>query len=224
MNRVQVFLVEDDPLVCQVNAQMISSIPQFEVIGTARTIRQAKQQILEIQPELLLIDIYLPDGNGLELLHDLRRERLHFEAMMITAANDTESVKKALEQGVFDYLTKPFERARLEQALERYLTRQHIQNAKNLSQASIDHVLGYTLEPDLPKGIDPNKLEQIKTKLRQNVSSQSAEEIAGSIGISRVTAWRYLEYLCSTNWAALENDQSGTGRPIKRYKRLNISK
>lgn len=220
MSRIQVFLVEDDPLVSQVNAQMISSIAQFEVIGTARTIRQAKNQILELQPQLLLVDIYLPDGSGLELLHFLRRERLHFEAMMITAANDTASVKKALEQGVFDYLTKPFERARLELALERYLTRQQIQNTQILSQASIDHVLGYTLEPDLPKGIDAQKLEQIKALLRQTSVAQSAEEIAGSIGISRVTAWRYLEFLCSINWALLENDQSGTGRPIKRYQRM----
>jgi response regulator of citrate/malate metabolism len=85
---VQVFLIEDDPWVAEVNAQMISSINGFEVQGTARTIRDAKKQILELFPQLLLVDVYLPDGNGLELLHQLRHERIQFDAMMITAAND----------------------------------------------------------------------------------------------------------------------------------------
>ncbi len=217
-----VYLLEDDPWVTQINAQMVSSIAGFKVIGTARTIRQAHQEILELHPQLLLLDIYLPDGSGLEFLHTLRAARLEFEAMMITADNNTHSVRHALMDGVFDYLIKPFERSRLETALERYNTRHQSQSQAHLSQAKIDHLFNQNLEPNLPKGIDPNKLEQIKTLLRLQTQTLSAEEIAGSLGISRVTAWRYLEYLCSSNWAVLENDQSGTGRPVKRYKRLQM--
>ncbi len=214
----QVLLIEDDPWVAQINAQMVSSIAGFEVVGLARTIRDAKKRVLELYPQLLLIDVYLPDGNGLDFLHQLRQERIQFDAMMITADNDHASVKNALSDGVFDYLIKPFERSRLEMALERYATRHQWQNEKQLNQAKIDHLLGHKFEPDLPKGIDPHKLEQIKAILRLQNRAASAEEIAVSIGISRVTAWRYLEYLCSTNWAILENDQSGTGRPVKRYR------
>jgi response regulator of citrate/malate metabolism len=215
---VQVFLIEDDPWVAQVNAQMISSIAGFEVQGMARTIRDAKKQILELFPQLLLVDVYLPDGNGLELVHQLRHERVQFDAMMITAANDAISVRLALSDGVFDYLIKPFERSRLETALERYKTRHQWQNERQLNQAKIDHLLGRNLAPDLPKGIDAHKLELIKHWLRANASPISAEEISSQIGISRVTAWRYLEYLCQTGWAVLENDQSGNGRPVKRYR------
>jgi response regulator of citrate/malate metabolism len=217
-----VYLLEDDPWVAQINAQMVSSIAGFNVVGSSRTIRQAHKEILELHPQLLLLDIYLPDGSGLEFLHTLRAARIEFEAMMITADNDTTSVQHALMDGVFDYLIKPFERSRLETAFERYTTRHQWQSDKHLSQAKIDHLLGHNLEPNLPKGIDPNKLEQIKTLLRTQTQTLSAEEIAGSLGISRVTAWRYLEYLCSSNWAVLENDQSGTGRPVKRYKRLQM--
>jgi response regulator of citrate/malate metabolism len=219
---VQVFLIEDDPWVSQVNAQMISSINGFEVQGTARTIHDAKKQILELFPQLLLVDVYLPDGNGLELLHQLRHERIQFDAMMITAANDATSVRLALSDGVFDYLIKPFERSRLETALERYRTRHQWQNGQQLNQAKIDHLLGRTLTPDLPKGIDASKLEQVKHCLRANNTLVSAEQIAVQIGISRVTAWRYLEYLCQTGWAVLENDQSGNGRPVKRYRANQI--
>ncbi len=216
--KTTVLLIEDDPWVAQINSQMVSSIAGFEVVGIARTIRDAKKMILALYPQLLLVDVYLPDGNGLEFLHHLRQERIQFDAMMITADNDHASVQNALRDGVCDYLIKPFERSRLEIALERYSARYRLPHEKHLNQDRIDHLLGHKLEPDLPKGIDPHKLEQIKTLLRSQNRAWSAEEIATGIGISRVTAWRYLEHLCSSHWAVLESDQSGTGRPVKRYR------
>lgn len=216
----RVFLVEDDALVAQINAQMVSSIAGFTVVGIARTVRQAKKEILELYPDLLLLDVYLPDGNGLELLHELRTQRQNLLAMMITAANDSASVQRALSEGVLDYLVKPFERLRLEQALERFKLHQKIQAESKLSQASIDALLGHRLEPELPKGIDAQKLEQVKNVLRGATQPKSAEDVAMLLGISRVTAWRYLEHLCSVAWAQLETDQSGAGRPTKRYRRV----
>jgi response regulator of citrate/malate metabolism len=218
MNRV--YLLEDDPLVAQVNAQMVASIAGFEVVGMARTVRQAKKEILELYPDLLLLDVYLPDGSGLDLLHELRSQRHGVMAMMITAANDRTSVQQALSDGVLDYLVKPFERSRLEVALERFLQHQKIQAEARLSQDSIDTLLGHKLESELPKGIDPHKLEQVKTALRSAVLPKSAEDVAATLGISRVTAWRYLEHLCATGWVRLETDQGGAGRPTKRYRRL----
>jgi response regulator of citrate/malate metabolism len=216
----RVYLLEDDPLVAQINAQMVGSIAGFEVIGMARTVRQARKEILEFFPDLLLLDVYLPDGNGLELLHELRTQRQNVVAMMITAANESFTVQRALSDGVLDYLVKPFERIRLETALERFLLHQKIQNEARLTQKSIDALLGHRLEPELPKGIDAQKLEQVKTMLRGAAQAQSAEDMAAGLGISRVTAWRYLEYLCSTAWARLETEQSGAGRPTKRYKKV----
>ncbi|MFN3267517.1 MAG: response regulator [Deinococcales bacterium] len=213
----RVFLVEDDPLVARINAQMVESIAGFEVIGVARTVRHAKKEILERYPDLLLLDVYLPDGSGLELLHDLRVLRQNTLAMMITAANDSVSVQRALSDGVFDYLVKPFERARLELALERFRSHQKIQFESRLSQANIDALLGYKLESELPKGIDAHKLEQVKSVLRGATQPKSAEDVAAVLAISRVTAWRYLEYLCAVAWARLEVEQSGAGRPTKRY-------
>jgi response regulator of citrate/malate metabolism len=217
---VRVYLLEDDPLVAQINAQMVGSIVGFEVIGMARTVRQAKKEILELYPDLLLLDVYLPDGNGLDLLHQLRTQRQNVVAMMITAANDSASVQQALSDGVLDYLVKPFERARLETALERFVLHQKIQTESRLTQKSIDALLGHRLEQGLPKGIDAQKLEQVKTMLRGAAQAKSAEDVAVGLGISRVTAWRYLEHLCSTAWARLETEQSGAGRPTKRYKKL----
>jgi response regulator of citrate/malate metabolism len=218
MNRV--YLLEDDPLVAKINAQMVGSIAGFEVVGMARTVRQAKKEILELYPDLLLLDIYLPDGSGLDLLHELRSQRHGVVAMMITAANDRDSVQKALSDGVLDYLVKPFERPRLEVALERFLLHQKIQAEARLSQQSIDALLGHKPEPDLPKGIDQHKLEQVKTTLRGAAQPNSAEDVAAALGISRVTAWRYLEHLCAAGWARLETEQAGAGRPTKRYRRL----
>jgi response regulator of citrate/malate metabolism len=217
---IRVYLLEDDPLVAQINAHMVESIAGFEVVGAARTVRQAKKEILELYPDLLLLDVYLPDGSGLELLHELRGLRHSVVAMMITAANDRDSVQKALSDGVVDYLVKPFERPRLEAALERFVLHKKIQAESRLTQDSIDQLLGHKLEPELPKGIDPHKLEQVKTTLRSAAHLSSAEEVAAALGISRVTAWRYLEHLCATGWARLETEQAGAGRPTKRYRRL----
>ena len=215
--KVRVLLIEDDLMVARINKQLIEEVAGFEVIAVAHTINQARSLFDRYQPELLLVDIHLPDGNGLELIHGLRTERHSFEAMMISAANDILSVKKSLNDGAFDYLIKPFERSRLHAALNRFLARRSIALENHLTQAKLDQILGHDSKLELPKGIEERTLEQIRDWLKQQSTSSSAEEVAQQVGVSRVTAWRYLEHLCQMGAAHQTSDQTGTGRPIKRY-------
>ena len=215
--KVRVLLIEDDLMVARINKQLIEEVAGFEVIAVAHTINQARSLFDRYQPELLMVDIHLPDGNGLELIHALRTERQTFEAVMISAANDINSVKKSLSDGVLDYLIKPFERIRLHAALNRFLSRRSIILEHQLTQAKLDQILGHDTKPELPKGIEERTLSQIKEWLKQQPISSSAEEIAQQVGVSRVTAWRYLEHLCQIGEAQQTSFQSGTGRPIKRY-------
>ncbi len=218
MSPTQVLLVEDDPWVTQVNRGMVGAVAGFVVVGEAQTVRQAQALALTLKPDLLLVDVYLPDGTGLDLIRALRSQNLDFEAIMITAANDTHTVQRALYDGVLDFLIKPFQQARLKQALERYLQRRSAAQEQSFTQKKLDRLLGVNNPERLPKGIDAATLEQIQHILRSTGHALSADDVGDRVGVSRVTAWRYLEYLQQTGFVAVEMEYGSVGRPIKRYK------
>lgn len=135
---------------------------------------------------------------------------------MVTAAGDVGAVREALSHGVLDYLIKPFDRARLEGALARYrLRRAHAQN--HFDQQQLDRYLGVAGSAPLPRGVDPHTLERVAQLLRMDGTGLSADDVGARIGLSRPTAWRYLEHLVSAGRAELDY-QYGAGRPSKRYK------
>jgi response regulator of citrate/malate metabolism len=212
----RVLIVEDDPLVARVNRGMVAAEPGFEVVGVAATLFQAHELFLELRPELLLVDVHLPDGNGLDLIPSLRGS-WPFEAIMITAANDLSSVQQALHGGVLDYLIKPFQKARLQEALRRYQSRAALSHQASLNQTRLDKLLGHKSELRLPKGIDAATLGQIRQLMEHTPELLTAEEVGERVGVSRVTAWRYLEYLQEVGAVRLEQEYGGVGRPIKRY-------
>ncbi|WP_211224803.1 response regulator [Meiothermus rufus] len=218
MEAVRVLLVEDDPWVLQVNRGLVETVEGFKVVGEARSLAQGQALALSLKPDLLLVDVYLPDGTGLGLIRTLRSQGLPFEAVMITAANDVHTVQQALYDGVLDFLIKPFQRPRLERALARYLQRRQATQAPTFTQRRLDRLLGVTSAETLPKGIDEETLEQIRQLLEKAPAPLSAEEVGEQVGVSRVTAWRYLEYLCQSGLAELQVGYGGVGRPIKRYR------
>ncbi|MCL6527965.1 MAG: response regulator [Thermaceae bacterium] len=214
-----VMLIEDDPGVLAVNQAMIAGLPHFTVVGTAQSVGEGLELAVLLQPELLLVDVYLPDGTGLELIRALHARGLRFEAIMITAANDLDTVYHALVEGVMDYLIKPFQQPRLHEALERYRQRQIIKaQPQPFTQARLDRLLGVRGQQRLPKGIDLTTLEQIQHLLQSTSRPLSADEVGEGVGVSRVTAWRYLEHLQQTGFVQLELTYGTVGRPVKRYR------
>ncbi len=210
-------LIEDDLWVARVNREMVEAEKDFFVVGQAESVREGLALARSLAPDLLLVDVYLPDGSGLELVHRLRAERLSFEVIMITAASDVDSVQIALRDGVLDYLIKPFERPRLRQALGRYREREAIREGRNLTQARLDRLLGHASDAHLPKGVDPATLERVRETLLEANEPLSAEEVGARVGLNRVTAWRYLEHLARIGFVSLEVAHGGVGRPTKRY-------
>ncbi|GGJ43108.1 response regulator [Deinococcus roseus] len=220
MTEIPVLLIEDDPWVAEVNRQMIESLPPFRVVGVADTLQEARRLTPSLRPKLMVVDVYLPDGSGLEWVHQLRTEGNVLDIIMITAANDLASIQMALRDGVLDYLIKPFEKSRLHDALGRYLSRQNMYaGSSTFTQSRLDRLLRHDPQVHLPKGIEQVTLEQIQNLLGNSAKSLTAEEIGGQLGISRVTAWRYLEYLVEREWAAVEALYKGSGRPQKSYRR-----
>lgn len=119
---IDLILVEDDPMVMSVNESFIQRIGGFQVVNTARTGRLALELIEKHKPRLVILDIYLPDMTGIEILKELRRQGTPTDVIMITAADDLAVVQNAIRFGVIDYIIKPFKFERIQAALEKYRT------------------------------------------------------------------------------------------------------
>ncbi|THF88702.1 response regulator [Deinococcus sp. KSM4-11] len=220
---VRVLLVEDDQRVARINRDLLERDADVHVVGSAATCAQGDALAQALNPDLILLDVHLPDGSGLGLLRHWRSVGRTTDVALITAADDEASVRLALAHGAFDYLIKPFTGARLADLLARHRARRLPTTPgpdhPRLDQGSLDRLLGVQgrgAEP-LPRGVDPYTLERVALALDEVRRGVSAEEIGERLGLSRVTAWRYLEHLVRSGRASLEHQYGHSGRPAKLY-------
>jgi len=228
MQKVEVLIVEDDLRIVDINRRFVSKIEGFEVIATATNGAEAKELLVCTEPHLVLLDVYLPDMLGTELVWHIRQHHRDTDIIMITAAKEIEMVQDALRGGVFDYIVKPLVFERFRERLESY--REHLlrtREAGEVDQEDIDRILmrnlakGRIRESPVPKGIDLLTLEKVLEAIkRTKKSGVSAEEISREIGTSRTTARRYLEYLVAEKKARAELIYGSVGRPERKYRYL----
>ncbi|MGE7271675.1 response regulator [Brevibacillus panacihumi] len=228
MQKVEVLIVEDDLRIVDINRRFVSKIEGFEVIATATNGAEAKELLVCTEPHLVLLDVYLPDMLGTELVWHIRQHHRDTDIIMITAAKEIEMVQDALRGGVFDYIVKPLVFERFRERLESY--REHLlrtREAGEIDQEDIDRILmrnlvkGRIKESPVPKGIDLLTLEKVLEAIkRTKKSGVSAEEISREIGTSRTTARRYLEYLVAEKKARAELIYGSVGRPERKYRYL----
>ncbi|NTY02168.1 response regulator [Deinococcus sp. JMULE3] len=219
--RIRVLLVEDDLRVARINRDLLERDPDVHVVGSAATCAQGDALAQALKPDLILLDVHLPDGSGLGLLRHWRAHGLTTDVALITAADDEASVRLALAHGAFDYLIKPFTGARLQDLLSRHRARRlPPPGAARLDQGRLDRLLGHGAPQaaTLPRGIDPNTLDRVAQALTGAPQAVTAEEIGEQVGLSRVTAWRYLEHLVRSEQATLEHQYGNAGRPVKLYR------
>ncbi len=230
MTLIKVLLIEDDPMVREVNRQFIEKVEGFEVIGQAANGVTGLQQISTLKPDLVFMDIFMPEQDGITSLHKIREQKMHVDVITVTAANDMETVKQVLHLGVFDYIMKPFSFERVHGTLENYKRfKQRIQTERALTQGELDQLFHYhggyeegeqtnvlKYEKHLPKGFNRSTLEKVVHYL-QSVDGASAEEVASGVGIARVTARRYLDYLEKQEEITMDVHYGGIGRPINYY-------
>jgi response regulator of citrate/malate metabolism len=219
----RVLIVDDDFMVARVHSGFVGRVEGFEVVGTAHTGADAVRLAAQTAPDLVLLDLYLPDRFGLDVLPDVRTAAGDCDVIVITAAKEVEAVRGALRQGVVDYVLKPFGFPDLQERLQRYAARRDLLRGAEVSgQADIDRVLTRASGADagsLPKGLSPETVSLVGTALREAAGTLSASEAAELVGISRVSARRYLEYFVSTGRAAVTLKYGSTGRPERRYRR-----
>ncbi|WP_096201170.1 response regulator [Bacillus sp. FJAT-45350] len=222
--KVNVLLIEDDPMVQQVNKMFIEKVEGFTVKGVASTGTEGIKKVQSLKPDLVLLDVFMPEQNGLEVLKHLRSELIDVDIIAVTAANDTQTVKTLLRLGVVDYIVKPFTFERLEKALKQYKdVYRQLDKAGEVSQAKLDELRTQKEETNkvqhqLPKGLHAQTLNQITEYLQQIQTGKSAEEIGTAVGLARVTVRRYLNYLESVGKVEMELTYGTIGRPIQMYR------
>lgn len=221
-------IVEDDRMVAAINAQFAQKTSGVEVVATFHNGKDALAFLRSSKVDLLLLDLYMPDFNGLQLLETIRREDNNVDVIFITAANDTVNIQKALSLGAVDYLIKPFKYERFEEALDKVvLRRKVIEKGIEVTQEDVDAMVrNCRVNPDsrmaeLEKGIQRATLENIRAYLKDNGQEyKTAEQISLDTGLSKVTIRRYLNYLIGTREVESRTDYSTGGRPSVQYKSL----
>ncbi|MFH9822836.1 response regulator [Streptomyces bobili] len=219
---IEVLVVDDDIRVARVNAAYVEKVPGFHVAGEAHSAAEALRQV-ELLPrlDLILLDHYLPDETGLEVVQEMRRRGHQADVIMVTAARDVTTVQAAMRQGALQYLVKPFNFAGLRGKLEAYAElRRRLDSGGEAEQSDVDRIFGALSapsEPGLPKGHSPTTAELVRQSLMNAEGPLSAQEIAERTGVSRQTAQRYLKLLERTGRARLTLKYGDAGRPEHRY-------
>lgn len=218
----RVLVVDDDFMVAGVNAGYVRRLPGFEVVGIVHTGQGALELVDSVRPDLVLLDIYLPDLSGLEVLRRLRGAASPVDVLVVTAARDVDTVRAAVQGGVIHYLIKPFTFAALRECLVHYAeAHRRLVAVEEARQVDVDRMFGLLRgagSTALPKGLSAATCELVAGALRDTDNELSASEVAERTGLSRVSARRYLEWLVGTGQAQLSLRYRVAGRPEHRYR------
>jgi response regulator of citrate/malate metabolism len=220
---IRALIVDDDAMTASIHRSYVERVPGFEVVGEAHTGRRALEETRTLRPELLLLDIYLPDMSGLDVLRALREPgEPHVDVIAVTAAKDVATLRTAIHGGVIHYLVKPFFFDTLRERLEGYAALHgRLERLRDPDQHDIDHVFSLLRSHGrhgLPKGISAPTLETVVDVLQRSQGDVTAVDLAEATGISRGTARRYLEYLALTGAVELSLRYGTTGRPEHKYR------
>jgi len=230
----KVLVVDDDFMVAKLHSRYVSAVDGFTVVGVAHTGAEALRAARRLRPDLVLLDIFLPDMDGIQVLRELRaaEERegdgRSADALFITAARDAGVVRAALRAGAQHYLIKPFHRSALQEQLQHVASLRNRLDAldearREARQEDVDRIFG-TRPPgsrELPKGLAARTAELVERVLRDHPAGLSASECAAAGALSRVSARRYLEYFAETGRAEVSLRYGGTGRPERRYRAVS---
>jgi response regulator of citrate/malate metabolism len=225
---IRTLVVDDDYHVAHVHALSVGRVPGFSVVGEAHSAEEARQLITEMRPDLLLLDMYLPDYNGLDLVRRLTSESAKSDEggyvpdfLLVTAARDIESVRSAMQLGAIYYLVKPFTFAALRDQLEGYRQwLQRLERSPEADQATVDALYGLLRSPSVTSATRrnlPPTMARVLDIVQSSATPLGAAEVAARLGVSRPTAQRYLAILVQKQAIDLDLAYGATGRPEHHY-------
>jgi response regulator of citrate/malate metabolism len=227
---IKVMIIEDDETAAKIYGKFTHMVEGFQVVATANTGKQAIEMFDVFTPDLILLDVFLPDMKGTDLLWEIRKNIRSVDIIMITAANDVDTVSEAIRGGAFSYIMKPIIINKFLEVMEQYrATRHKLVNLKIVEQNDVNDLFKIkspeelTMQEvqlgNLPKGIDKHTLKKVREQIKKIIESINAEELAKMIGTAHSTSRRYLEYLVSINEMEVEVIHGTIGRPERRYRK-----
>ncbi|KMK78010.1 response regulator [Alkalihalobacillus pseudalcaliphilus] len=220
---MNVLVAEDDFRVAEIHRHYLQELPGIKYVERTANANETLLKLKDWPVDLLLLDVYLPDKLGTEMMEDFKKENPDLQIILITAATDMDIVKKAYLSGAVDYLVKPIALERLAEAVKKAEANLKIlQSEGEATQKIVDDLfqakrLKLEKVEDYPKGIDQLTLEKVKVVLEEQREGMAAEEVGQAIGVSRTTSRRYLEYLISVGEAKAELAYGIVGRPERKY-------
>ena len=228
---IDVVIIEDDPMVSMITKKIINLDKNFNVVKTFFTGKGVVDYLIKNKVELIILDMHLPDREGLDILEEIRgreiNNNLYVNTIFVTASNDKDHIEKAFKLGIIDYLIKPFEFERLEESLTQYLAKKITSTSKKqaLTQEELDRLyhgrdnLIKKLKDELPKGISEKTLEKVlNTIFSDSTKEWSSKEVADLLESSAVTVKKYLDYLAEIGKVRSNIYYGSVGRPEVKYK------
>lgn len=219
---IKVVIAEDDFRIAQVQEQFLQKVTDVKLVGKALNAKETLELLSEREVDLLLLDIYMPDELGTELLPKIRENHPLVDVIMVTAATERTMLEKAVQYGVFNYLLKPVTMKKFIETIEDYKRKKKLlSTAEEVDQTMIDRYFGSinqsaAIQKDLPTGVDRHTLDKVKDVV-EKLKGVSIDEMSEELGVSRTTARRYLEYLVLIDVCVAKHDYGIVGRPQRKY-------
>ena len=223
---IEVMIVEDDPMVMEINSKFLKRIQGFILYKAVSNLNDAKKFILIKKPDLILLDVYLPRENGIDLLKWVRGRELDIDIILITADKTIERVQEAFRYGVVDYLIKPFSFERFKESLIQFRDRYNqFKKSDIIEQEELDKFISSSnvsqSENNLPKGVNKYTYRVILDEIEKgNYEVFTAEDLSEKLGIARATVRRYLEYMQRENKVEKFIEYGKVGRPQYKYHKI----
>ncbi|WP_312916752.1 response regulator [Stutzerimonas kunmingensis] len=227
---MRVLIVEDDPMVMRLNVDYLARLEGVELVGQCESVPAALEVLEREAVDLLLLDVYLRNRSGLEVLRHLRAQDRNTDAVLITAASEIETVRAAQRLGARDYLVKPFSFERFRDAVEacRRAREALSRLPDQLGQGDIDRLFSQAPATDLrrpgdlPKGLTPASLAQVALAiLALDEDGFTSETLLPATGMSRVSVRKYLKHLSDAQLLEESFHYGQIGRPSFRYRCLD---
>ena len=221
---MKILIIEDDPMVAMIHKEYFRRKEISNDLNHVSTLEKAKEFLANSDTDLIILDNYLADGQGIEFLPELKG----YPIIMITAANDVQTVEAALTNGVVDYLVKPFTYERFSQAIDKVQDYMKLLSKEKINQDLIDDYLNsgrVEEEKDsLPKGLSRITLKKVLENIKEQETGFTTQQVADALDISRITIRKYLNHLVNINVLTEDAEYYTSGRPVSVFTVVSDSK
>ncbi|WP_314991820.1 response regulator [uncultured Gemella sp.] len=221
---MRILIIEDDPMVAMIHKEYFKRKELSNDLNHVSTLEKAKKFLSDSKVDLIVLDNYLADGQGIEFLPELKG----YPIIMITAANDVQTVEAALTNGVVDYLVKPFTYERFSQAIDKVQDYMELLSKEKINQDLIDDYLNSGRvgeeEDSLPKGLSRITLKKVLENIKEQETGFTTQQVADDLDISRITIRKYLNHLVNINVLSEDAKYYTSGRPVSVFTVVEKSK